>query len=119
MKKCAYASSFLTPIVVCCVTIALSVGNASAQQRQQVSFKVQKSKFIVSQNVDVGDVRNHLVRLFDSHLVLPSPTINGLKLVEAFVRGTVNYTGLVGSGVGYRRRNRRTASRRPRGSGAW
>jgi hypothetical protein len=101
MKKCAYASSFLTPMVLCCATIALSMGYASAQQRQRVSFKVQESKFIVSQNVDAGDVRNHQVRLFDSHLVLPNPTINGVKLVEAFARGTVDYTGLVGSGVGY------------------
>jgi hypothetical protein len=64
-------------------------GYASVQQRQQVSFKVQESKFIVSQNVDAGDVRDHQVQLFDSHLVLPNPTIDGLKLVEAFARGTL------------------------------
>jgi hypothetical protein len=102
VKKCAYATSFITPMVLCCAAVALSVGNASAQQSQrQVSFKVQESKFIVSQNIDVGDVPNHQVRLFDTHLILPNPTVNGLKLVEAFVRGTADYTGLVGSGVGY------------------
>lgn len=101
MKRCAYATSLLIPIVVVCATIAVLVSNATAQQRQQVSFKVHESKFIISQNVDVGDVRNHQVRLFDSHLILPNPTANGVKLVEAFVRGTVDYTGLVGSGVGY------------------
>jgi hypothetical protein len=84
-----------------CLAIGLPGSNAHAQQRQQVSFKVQERKFPVSQNVDVGDVRNHQVRLFDTHLILPNPTINGLRLVEAFVRGTADYTGLVGGGVGY------------------
>jgi hypothetical protein len=84
----------LVTAALLCLAVGLPGSNALAQQRQQVSFKVQESKFLVSQNVDVGDVRNHQVRLFDTHLILPTPTINGLKLIEAFVRGTVDYLAL-------------------------
>jgi hypothetical protein len=90
----------LTTIITLCLG-----SNVLAQQKQQVSFKVpaENSKYIVSQNVDVGDVPNHIVRLFDTHLMLPNnaATINGLKLVEVSARGTADVTDGYGSTAGY------------------
>ncbi len=88
-----------TAILVC---LALS---ALAQQKQQVSFKVpgENSKYIVSQNVDVGDAPNHIVRLFEVRFTLPNnaASINGLNIVEVFARGTAELTNSQGGGLGY------------------
>jgi hypothetical protein len=79
--------------------------NALAQQEQQVSFKIpaENSKYIVSQNVDVRDVPNHIVRLFETRNTIPNnaATINGLKLVEVFLRRTGDLTDGHGGGSGY------------------
>jgi hypothetical protein len=94
----------LAPAALLCLAVALLESNALAQEKQQVSFKVSaaNSKYIVSQNVDVGDVPNHIVRLFDVRYVLPnSATIGGLQLVEAFTRGTGELTDGNGSTAGY------------------
>jgi hypothetical protein len=80
-------------------------GTVLAQEKQQVSFKVpaDNSKFIVSQNVDVGDLPNHIVRLFHDRSVLPNnaATINGLKLTEFFILGTGDIADGNGSTTGY------------------
>ena len=78
--------------VLICAAAALFIGSqAVAQEKQQVSFKVpgENVKFTVSQNVDIGDVPNHFVRLFETHGVVPENalSINGLKIVEIISRG--------------------------------
>jgi hypothetical protein len=92
--------STLTMVVLLCLG-----SNALAQQRQQVFFKVpaESTKYIVSQNVDVDDVPNHIVRLFDVHWSLPNnpPTINGLNLADIFARGTADLTDGYGSTTAY------------------
>ena len=59
----------LATMALLSLAIALPAGNAVAQQRQQVSFKVssENSKYTQQLNVDVGDVPNHMVRIFDLH----------------------------------------------------
>ena len=68
---------------------------AVAQQKQQVSFKspAANSKYVQQLNVDVGDAPNHILRIFEIHYTYPNnaPVINGLKLVEAWTRGTADY----------------------------
>jgi hypothetical protein len=90
----------LTTAVVLCLG-----SNVLAQEKQHVSFKaaVENSKYIVSQNVDVGDVPNHIVRLFDTHNTLPNTPVivDGLKLVDVFSRGTADLTDGQGGGQGY------------------
>jgi hypothetical protein len=96
--------SALVTAALLCLAIGLPESNALAKQKQQVSFKVSaaNSKYIVSQNVDVGDVPNHIVRLFDVHSSLPNAaTINGLKLAELFIRGTGEIADGNGSTAGY------------------
>jgi hypothetical protein len=85
-----------------CLAIGLPESNVLAQQKQQDSFKVpaENAKFIVSQNVDVEDVPNHIVRLFNTHTTIPNnvPGVNGLRLVEVWTRAG-DLTD--GSGTGY------------------
>jgi hypothetical protein len=97
--------SALVTTALFCMAVALPESNASAQQRQQVSFKVsaENTKYIVSQNVDVGDAPTHIVRLFDTRITLPNnaPAVNGLKLVEIWARGTGEIADGNGSTNGY------------------
>jgi hypothetical protein len=83
--------SVLATAALLCLAIGLPESTALAQQKQQVSFKVpdENAKFIVSQNVEVGDVPNHIVRIFEVQNRLPNntPAINGLKPVELWNRG--------------------------------
>jgi hypothetical protein len=64
---------------------------AFAQEKQHVSFKApaENSKFTQQLNIDVGDVPNHIVRIFEVHTTFPSnaPILNGVKLVETWTRG--------------------------------
>ena len=81
----------LTAMALLCLAVSLAAGTAVAQQKQQVSFKVpgENIKFGVQQNVSVGDVPNHILRLFETHATFPNnpPVINGLKLAEMWQRG--------------------------------
>jgi hypothetical protein len=73
-------------------TLALLVANSAvAQQKQQVAFTVpaENSKFTQQLTIDVGDMPNHVVRVFEVRYTFPNnaPVINGLKLVEEWDRG--------------------------------
>jgi hypothetical protein len=91
--------------ILCAAAALFIASQAIAQQKQQVSFKIptENSKYIVSQNVDVGDGPNHIVRLFDTQATIPNnaATVNGLKLVEVLARGIGDLTDGHGGGVGY------------------
>jgi hypothetical protein len=65
-------------------------GAAFAENAQRLSFKAPSGKYIVSQNVEVGDMPNHIVRLFSTVTEIPkgAATVNGLALVEVSARGT-------------------------------
>ena len=95
----------LTTMALLCLAVALPASNALAQQKQQVSFKVpaENSKLTQQQNVDVGDVPNHIVRVYEVHRTFPNnaPVINGLKLVEQWERGIADMTDGNGPGTGY------------------
>jgi hypothetical protein len=95
------------PIFVYTAGSALFIsGQAVAQHKQQVSFNIppQNSTFIISQNVDIGDTPNHIVRIFDVRNMVPDKAaiINGLELAETFTRGVTDLTdGNGGSSSGY------------------
>jgi hypothetical protein len=94
-------------IFMCAAASALFISSqAVAQQKQQVSFKIppENSKFITSQNVDIGDTPNHIVRIFDVRNTVPDKAaiINGLELGETFTRGVTDLVeGNGGSSSGY------------------
>jgi hypothetical protein len=90
---------------IICAAALFITSQAIAQQKQLVSFKLptEGGKYTVSQNVDVGDVPNHIVRLFDIHYMISNNAaiVNGLKLVELSQRGTADLTDGYGGGTGY------------------
>jgi hypothetical protein len=81
----------LTTMALLCLAVAVPPGDVIAQQKQQVSFKAaaDNSKYGIQQNIDVGDVPNHIVRIFEVHRTFPNnaPVINGVKLAESWTRG--------------------------------
>jgi hypothetical protein len=93
-------------IVIALLAVSLSAGCVFAQTKQQVSLRIpfENLKFDVSQSVEVGDVPNHIVRVFDLHYTLPSnsaPLINGIKIKEIRQRGTANITDGIGTTSSY------------------
>jgi hypothetical protein len=88
--------STLVMAALLCLAITLPGSNALAQQKQQVSFKssAENNKITQSHNVEVRDVPNHIVRVFEAHRTYPgnAPVINGVKLVESWDRGTLDLT---------------------------
>jgi hypothetical protein len=93
-------SALVTAALLCPVA-----ANVLAQETQHVSFRIpaENSKYTISQNVDVGDAPNHLVRVFETRATLPNnaPAISGLKLVEMWQRGTTDIIDGNGSGTNY------------------
>jgi hypothetical protein len=92
----------ITALTLTTITLAIVVlaGGALAQQRQHVSYKVgaENSKYTQQQNVDLRDVPNHLLRIFDVHRTFPTnaPVVNGLKIVEAWNSGIADRIDGVG-----------------------
>lgn len=93
-------------VVLALLAVFLSAVCVVAQPKQQVSVRIPFAnlKFEVSQSVEVGDVPNHIVRVFDLHYTVPgnsAPLINGLKLKDVWQRGTANITDGVGTTSSY------------------
>jgi hypothetical protein len=88
--------SILVTAALLCLPVALPGSNALSQQKQQVSLKssAENNKITQSHNVEVGDVPNHIVRVFEVRRTYPgnAPVINGVKLVESWDRGTLDLT---------------------------
>jgi hypothetical protein len=79
---------------------------ALAQQKQQVSFTnlAENSKYTQQQNIDVRDVPNHIVRIYELHRTFPNsnaPLINGLRIGEEWDTGTGDRVDGNGSDIGY------------------
>jgi hypothetical protein len=91
--------------VLFCLALALSAGEALAQQKQHVSFKVsaQNAKYTQQQFIDVGDVADHQVRSFEIQRTFPSdaPVVNGMKLKEQWTRGISDYSQGDGTATTY------------------
>jgi hypothetical protein len=86
-------STFLTSALLG-LLIAAPCSIASAQQKQQVSFKAlaENSKITQQQNIEIGDVPHHIIRIFEVRRTYPnnSPVINGLSIIEEWDRGTAD-----------------------------
>jgi len=91
--------------VIALLAVSLSVSSVVAQTKQQVSIKIplQDLKFGVHQSIEIGDVPNHIVRVFELHYAVPSnaPLINGIRLKEVWQRGTADIADGVGTTSSY------------------
>jgi hypothetical protein len=92
-------------IVIALLAVSFSVGSIVAQTKQQVSIKIalQDLKFGVHQSIEIGDVPNHIVRVFELHYAVHSnaPLINGIRLKEVWQRGTADIADGVGTTSSY------------------
>jgi len=85
--------------------IVLASHDVVAQQMQRVSIKSapENSKYTQQHVIEVGDISNHQVRIYEIHRTFPTnaPVINGEKLKEQWTRATSDYTDNNGTGVTY------------------
>ena len=95
----------LTIVALLSMAIALQASDAAAQQKQHVSYKTTaaNSKYTQQNVIDVGDVPDHQVRIYEIHRTYPTnpPVINGLKLAEQWTRGTSDYIDNNGTSTTY------------------
>jgi hypothetical protein len=58
---------------------------------------------LIQHNIEVGDVPNHVVNVYDAHFTFSNdaPVINGVKLTEAWNRGTGDLIEGHGTATGY------------------
>jgi len=95
----------LTVVAMVPLTVALPASDAVAQQKQRISYTAaaENTKYPQFLNIDVGDVPNHLVRIFEIHRTYPNnaPIINGLALIEEWDRAISDLTDLNGVATSY------------------
>jgi len=95
----------LMTMALLCSAVAMPAGDARAQQKQRLVFKVDaaNSKYTQQHTIDVGDVSGHQVRLFEIRRTYPSnaPVINGTKIVESWARGITDYIENNGAATTY------------------
>jgi hypothetical protein len=86
-----------------CAAVALSIHEAFAQQRLIFDVSAENTKYTKQHIIDVGDVPDHQVRVFEIHRAYPSnaPTINGIRIVESWTRGVSDYTNNNGEATSY------------------
>jgi len=77
------------------IGVALPLGSAVAQQKQQITIKTPaaNTKYTQQQTIDVGDMPGHQVRIYEIHRTYSSnpPMINGMQLKESWSRGVTDY----------------------------
>jgi hypothetical protein len=82
--------------------LGCGVGYYSTPASTHVSMTVKNFKYSVGQNVEVGDVPNHFMRLFEVHGSVPGAMINGVKITEVSTRGVAELmNGRGGSPAAY------------------
>jgi hypothetical protein len=95
----------LTTLALLSSAVALLAGDAFAQQKQHVSYKVtaENSKYTQQQFLDVGDSAGHQVRSFEIYRTFPTnaPVINGMKIKEQWTRGVSDYIDNNGTATTY------------------
>jgi hypothetical protein len=94
-----------TLILTVLAVTAVPAGDALAQEKQKLVFKVDaaNSKYTQQHIVDVGDIPGHQVRIFEIRRTYPSnpPMVNGMKIVESYASGISDYTDNNGAATTY------------------
>ncbi len=92
-----------TTLLIVCLPFVQSI--CWAQERHVVSFNAPASstKFTQQHFIDVGDVPDHQLRVFELQRVYgaDAPLVEGVRLREAWIHGMSDYTELNGLGIGY------------------
>ena len=89
-------------VAVACLGIASA---AWAQQKQRVSFVLPpgNSKYTQQHDIDVGDAPGHKLRVYEVHRMFPKdgPVLEGVRLVELWVRGISDFVDMNGLATAY------------------
>lgn len=76
-----------------------------AQEKQKYSFKTPPgvSKYTQQHVIDVGDVPGHQIRIYEIHTkyTTEAPSYDGVRVVEAWARGSSDYTNGSGGAQNY------------------
>jgi hypothetical protein len=103
--KAVLTTVALGGMALVCVTVALPVHTAVAQQTQRVSFTVpaKDATYTEQSRLNVPDPLGHQLRLLEIHRVFPTnpPVINGVRLKELWVRAITDYVNENGRGWTY------------------
>jgi hypothetical protein len=95
----------LTTMTLLCFAVALPTGDAAAQQKQRVSYKLpaQNTKYPQVHYIDLEDVPGHQVGVSELHRVFSSnaPEINGVKFKEAWTRSLIDFIDYNGLSINY------------------
>jgi len=95
----------LANMAVLCLSVSPPAGDALAQEKQRLIFKVDaaNTKYTQQHIIDVGDVPGHQMRLFEIRRTYPTtaPAINGIKIVESWTRGMTDYIDYNGAATTY------------------
>ena len=87
------------------LVIVLPGGDALAQQKEKVSYKVsaENTKYTQQVTIDAGDTPGHEVRVFEIHrtVAADAPVINGIKLTDTWTRGFSDSTDYNGPSTSY------------------
>jgi hypothetical protein len=103
MKQIALRT--LTVLAALCFAVALPAGDALAQQKQKVTYKVgaANAKYPLRHTLDIGDEPGHQVVIFEIHRTFPTdaPVFNGVKVKETWTRGYSDYVNNNGASINY------------------
>ena len=99
------ATLALTAVSAMCLVVALPAGEALAQQKQKVIYKVGAgdTKYTQRHTLDGGVEAGHQMTLYEIYRGFPgdAPVINGVKLKETWTRGYGDYLSSNGISVNY------------------
>jgi hypothetical protein len=92
-------------LVATLAVVPLGPTDSSAQDKRKYSFKTPPgvSKYTQQHVIDVADVPGHQIRIYEIHTKYTSeaPSFDGVKVVEAWARGSSDYTNGSGGAKNY------------------
>ena len=100
-------SSFATVFALSLVggLVLLAPVQSSAQEKHKLSWSTrpENTKVTFQHTLEIPDVPSHVIRMFEVRRTWPEnpPSVEGLKVVEEFARGTADNVAGNGRSVGY------------------
>lgn len=95
----------LAGLLLVSAAVLLVFTDGAAQEKKKYSFTTPPgiSKYTKTHTIDVGDVPNHQLRIFELHTVYTgeAPAYDGVKVKETFARAFSDYIDGSGTATGY------------------
>jgi hypothetical protein len=92
-----------TTLALMWLAVLLPTSRVVAQERLAFKVSAVNSQYTQQHTIDVGDVADHQVRVFEIKRVYPTnaPVVGGMKIVESWTRGISDYTNNSGEARTY------------------